>query len=219
MKKKFLAFIVFILFLSAISYNLEKTLAKTDYTEIIRQKDREIAMLKAELAEKDKEANKLKAFCQQFGIYKGQKVLPEPSVKIIEKPFYGVRLGEDINQLAKRVPVEFMQDFGFSKGYRVKNISHGAYGVYEVTLTVINDKVATISAYPADMSLTNCNAIIEGIKTEYPDVKQEPTTVDIKYNFNAVIDQQKVGIVVIHKQQSELDVLLTVSYVHPELIN
>jgi hypothetical protein len=219
MKKKLMAFIVIILFLSAISYSLEKTLAKKDYTEIISQKDREIAKLKAELAEKDKEANKLKAFCQQFGIYRGQKVLQEPSVKVIEKPFYGVRLGEDIKQLAKRVPVEFMQDFGFSKGYRVKNISQGAYGVYEVTLTVINDKVATISAHSSDMSLSNCNAIIEGIKTEYPDIKQGPTTVDRKYNFDAVIDQQKVGIVVMHKQQSEMDVLLTVSYVHPELIN
>jgi Skp family chaperone for outer membrane proteins len=214
MKKKLTSFIVVISFLSAISYSLEKALAETDYTKIISQKDQEIAKLKAELAEKDKEVNKWKAVCQKIGMNTEQKVQPKPSVKIIDKPFYGVRLGEDITQLAERVPVEFVQDIGVWKSYRVKSTSPDAG---EVMITTLADKVATISAYPVDMTLSNYNAIIEGIKTEYPDVKHVATTIDRKQDFNVVIDQQEVGIVVMHKQRSELDVLLIVSYVYPEL--
>ena len=214
MKKKLIAVMIVVLFLSAISYSREKAPAGMDYSEIIEQKDEEIAKLKAELAEKDKEVNKWKAVCQKIGMNTEQKVVSKPSVKVIDKPFYGIRLGEDITELAKRCPVDFAQEIGIWKTYRVKSESPD---VGELTVTTLADKVVTISAFPVDMSLSNYNAIVEGIKTEYPDVKEGPTTVDRAHNFNAVIDQQEVGIKVMHKQWSEQDTMLTVSYVHSQL--
>lgn len=221
MRKKAIAFMAVILFSSTISCGEEKAPAGKDYAEIIGQKDEEIAKLKAELTkktelirQKDGEINKWKMTC--FRMNTQEKVAPEQleKIKIIDKPFYGVRLGEDITELAKRRPVEFVMEMGIWKMYRVKSESPG---VMDLSVTTVADKVSSISVFPADISLSNYNALVEGVKAEYPDVKEGPVTVDRTHNFHAVIDGEGVGIQVMHKEQSMENVILTVSYTHMKL--
>jgi hypothetical protein len=217
MKKKVIAFMAVVLFLSAISYSEEKAPTGTDYSEIIGQKNEEIAKLEAELVEKakliqqkDEEINKWKVMC--IAMNSKEKVVPKQleEIKIIDKPFYGVRLGEDITELAKRCPVEFAQEMGIWKTYRVKSER-------ELLVTTVADKISSISVFPADRSVSNYNALVEGVKTEYPDVKEGPTTVDRAHNFVVFIDHQEVGINVMHKQRSTENILLTISYIYPKL--
>ncbi len=223
MKKKAITFMAVILFSSAISCGEAKAPAGTDYTEIIEQKDEEIAKLKAELMEKakliqqkDEEINKWKVICNRM--YAEERIASEQleEIKIIDKPFYGVRLGEDVTELAKRRPVDFAQEIGIWKIYRVKSESPD---VRELSVTTVADKIFSISVFPADISVSNYNALVEGVKTEYPDVKEGPTTVDRTHNFYAIIDQEEVGIHVMHKERSMENILLTISYVHTKLAN
>jgi len=226
MNKKIIVFMTMVLFLSAISYSEEKALSGKDYAEIIKQKDEEIAMLKIEsmekaklIQQKDEEIKSLKWLFRIMGIDApplSQEKVVLGKIKIIDKPVYGVRLGEDITELAKVRSVEFMLDRGPWKIYRVKSESPDAR---DLSVMTFDDKIASISVYPADISISNYNAILEGIKTEYPDLEEGPTTVDRRHDFTVLIDQEEVEICVMHKERSMESTLLIVSYVHTKLGN
>jgi hypothetical protein len=231
MNKKIIAFMAMVLFLSAISYSEDKTLTRRDYVEVIKQKDEEIANLKTALMEKakllkqkDEEINRLKELCHKSGINTSppseETVVPEPSgkIKIIDKPIFGVRLGEDIAELAKKCSVEFIKDVsGLGKLYRVKSESPN---VKALLVSAFADKISSITVLLTDNSESNYNAIVKGIETKYAVVDEEkPISMDKEHNFAVRIDGEDVFIkVMLEKKFMESD-QLSILYGYQKLAN
>lgn len=230
MNKKIIAFIAMVLFLSAISYGEDKTLTRRDYVEIIKQKDEELAKLKTELMEnakllkqKDEEINRLKELCHKSGIDTSppleEKVIPEPSgkIKIIDKPMFGVHLGEDITELAKKRSVEFVKDVSGYKVYRFKETSPN---VKMLLVTTFADKVCYITVFLTDNSESNYNAIVNEIKNKYGVIdEKEPISMDKEHSFVVRIDGEDVSVLVtLEKKFMESDELGIV-YIYNKLSN
>ena len=198
-----------------------------DYVQEIEQKTaeikrlrRELGQLRKQLQEKDKEIERLKELCFKNGVDISEEE-PAPIQKGIfkrlDKPMFGVHLGEDFTQLGKRFttkPVDVQNEFRKSYLLNVNSPNINYVGVL-----VFNNQVSVIIAKLSDASSSNYEAVLSQIKAKYRVIDEdEPISTDDEHIFKTSVDGEEVWVNVTREEKFMEEDELRITYAYARMI-